>query len=237
MCGLPAVVLITRTAGPWDDQGVNERSKPTDTKTRFIGQALSGLVARYPGLWPVFAGSVTRFFDARAEHWDQRTGAGSSEHLAPLAAAVGRIDSNPERILDLGCGTGEGTLFLSREFPRASVRGVDISEAMVEIAQSKIGLDPDARVAFKAADASRLPFKDDSFDLVAQINLPLFSPELGRVLRPGGRLILVSSHGSDTPFHTSGRLAIKSLGREGLALLDRGIVGSGTFLVFGDPSE
>lgn len=237
MCGLPPGALLTRTPGPWDDQGVNEGSKPTDAKTRFIGQTLSRLVARYPGVWPFFAGTVARFFDARADHWDQRTGAGSAEHLAPLAAALGRLDSSPERVLDLGCGTGEGTLYLSREFPRASVRGVDISEAMVEIARSKIGLDPDARVVFKTADASRLPFPDQSFDLVSQVNLPLFSHELARVLRPGGHLIVVSSHGSDTPFHTSEALAARTLGREGLVLLDQGAVGTGTFLVFGGPSE
>lgn len=237
MCGLRPRARITRTTGPWDDQGVNERSKPTDAKTRVIGQTLSRLVARYPRAWPIFAGSVTRFFDARASNWDQRTGAGSAQHLAPLAAAIGRLDSSPERILDLGCGTGEGTLYLSREFPRASVRGIDISEAMVEIARSKIGLDPDARVVFKTADASRLPFPDQSFDLVSQVNLPLFGRELARILRPGGHLIVVSSHGADTPFHTSETLAAKTLGREGLALLEGGAVGSGTFLLFGGPSE
>lgn len=237
MRGLPLGVLVTRTFGPWDDQGVNERLTRPDAKTRFIGQTLSRLVARYPRLWPIFAGPVARFFDARADGWDRRTGAGSVEHLAPLAAAVGRLDASPERILDLGCGTGEGTLYLSREFPRASVRGVDISEAMVEIARSKIGLDPDARVVFKTADASRLPFPDRSFDLVSQVNVPLFSGELARVLRPEGRLVLVSSHGSDTPFHTSEGLATRTLGQAGLTLLDRGTVGSGTFLLFGGPSE
>lgn len=202
-----------------------------------IGQLLSGLVARYPDTWSIFARPVAKFFDARAEDWDQRTGAGSVEHLAPLAAAVGRLDSNPERILDLGCGTGEGTLFLSREFPRASVRGVDISEVMIDLARSKIGLDPDARVVFKAADASRLPYPNESFDLITQVNLPLFTRELARVLRPGGHLILVSSHGSDTPFHTSEGLAVRRLGGEGMALLDSGAVGPGTFLVFGAPRE
>ena len=63
--------------------------------------------------------------------WDERTGAGGVEHLAPLAAAVLDVSPSPERVLDVGCGTGEGTLFLAREFPQARVRGVDISEEMI----------------------------------------------------------------------------------------------------------
>lgn len=198
-----------------------------------IGQALSRLIARYPASWPLLSGSVRRFFDTRADRWDERTGAGTVEHLAPLAAAVGHLEASPERILDLGCGTGEAALFLAREYPRASIRGIDISPEMIECARQKIGLDPEARIAFKVGDAADLPFPDQSFDLICQVNVPLFYRELDRVLRPGGSLIIVSTSGTSTPFHTPVSVSIEKLEGVGMSLVTQGEVGSGVFLLFG----
>jgi len=215
-------------------------SGPTDTKTRIIGHAVSRLITRFPQLWTVLAGPVRKYFDDRAAGWDDRTGAGSATYLAPLAAATGHLDTAPERILDLGCGTGEGTLFLAREYPTAGVRGVDISEAMIERARAKIGLDPEARIAFRVADASDLPYRDRSFDLILQVNLPLFPREIPRLLRPTGRFVMVSSHGPDTPFFTPVSTATNLLKKHGMTLLEEGTSGNGSFAIFGrdeDPTR
>src|SRR3954466_8616884 len=147
---------------------------------------MNNLVARAPWAWPLIRGPMRGFFSERADGWDERTGAGGVEHLAALAAAVLHVSPSPERILDVGCGTGEGTLFLAREFPQARVRGLDISEEMVRRARGKVGLEPEGRVAFKVGDAADLPWPEDSFDLVCQLNMPVFFDEITRVLRPGG---------------------------------------------------
>ena len=73
---------------------------------------------------------------------------------------------------------------------------------MVRSAQGKIGLDPEGRVAFRVADAASLPFGAESFDLVAQLNMPPFFAEIARVLRPAGHVIVAASWGADTPFYT-----------------------------------
>jgi ubiquinone/menaquinone biosynthesis C-methylase UbiE len=112
------------------------------------------------------------------------------------------VTPQPERAIDIGTGTGEGALLLAREFPRARVRGVDLSPEMIRAAKSKVGLDPEGRIAFKVADAAALPWPDDSFDLVAQLNMPVFFAEITRVLRPGGQVVVASSSGDATPFHT-----------------------------------
>ena len=39
---------------------------------------------------------------------------------------------------------------------------------------AKVGLDPEGRVAFRVGDAADLPYPDESFDLVAQLNMPPF---------------------------------------------------------------
>ena len=176
----------------------SSRSGP-GARIRLTGRALNGAVAHAPWLWPVLRPAMRRYFDQRARGWDERVGAGSVDHLAPLAAAALRVRPAPERALELGTGTGEGALFLAREFPRASIRGVDFSEPMVRLAQAKVGLDPDGRVAFRTADAADLPFSDDSFDLVAQLNMPPFFAETARVLRPGGFVIVASSWARPRP--------------------------------------
>ena len=50
------------------------------------------------------------------------------------------------------------------------------------------------------ADASDLPWPDDSFDLVVQLNMPFFFGEIARVLRPGGHVVAAASWGEETPF-------------------------------------
>ena len=117
---------------------------------------------------------MRRFFDRTAPGWDDRTRAGSADHLAALAGALLHVKPAPERALEVGTGTGEGALLVAREFPQASVRGVDISEPMIRAATAKVGLDPEGRIAFRVADAADLPYEDESFDLVAHLNMPPF---------------------------------------------------------------
>jgi len=181
-------------------------------------------------MWPAIAGSVGRFFDRAAPGWDERTQAGSPAHLAALAAALDDLAIRPERVLDLGCGTGAGTLFLAREYPTASIRGIDLSEAMISRAQAKIGLDPEGRVSFRLGDASNLPFGEASFDLVAQVNMPIFFREIDRVLRPGGGLVIASSAGDRTPFSTPEGLIRRKLSRRGFARIESGRAGEGTWI-------
>lgn len=111
--------------------------------------------------------------------------------LTALAAAVLHVRDLPERILEIGCGEGDGVLFLAREFPTARVRGVDSSEAAIAAAVGRVGLDPEGRVAFKRGKPGRLPYPDGFFDLVALSSGHLHPRELARVLRPGGHLITI----------------------------------------------
>jgi ubiquinone/menaquinone biosynthesis C-methylase UbiE len=202
-----------------------------------IGRTLNGIVARAPFLWPLLRTPMRRFFDTAAPGWDERTGAGSPEHLAALATATTRVAEPPERVLDIGCGTGEGTLFLAREFPTARVRGIDLSEEMIRLARAKVGLDPEGRVAFKVADAGKLPWPEDAFDLVAQLNMPPFFAEIARVLRPGGSVIVADSLGDRTPFYTPHEVLERGFRRQGLEKVGEGSAGDGTYFVARLPAQ
>jgi ubiquinone/menaquinone biosynthesis C-methylase UbiE len=174
---------------------------------------------------------MRRFFDRSAPGWDERTRAGSVDHLAALAAALLHVKPAPERALEVGTGTGEGALLIAREFPQAGVRGVDISERMIRAATAKVGLDPEGRVAFRVADAADLPYEDESFDLVAHLNMPPFVREVARVLRPGGHVIVASSWGPATPFYTPASVLDWGFAKRGIEPLATGQAAEGTYWV------
>jgi len=94
--------------------------------------------------------------------------------------------------LDIGCGTGIFTQLISDTCSPAEVIGVDCAKAQIEHAVQSIGGE---RIAFRMADAQRLPFSDASFDVVASALVINFVPdrsralaEMRRVTRPGGHV-------------------------------------------------
>jgi SAM-dependent methyltransferase len=195
------------------------------------GRAINALVARAPFTWPLLRGLSHRYWEGAAATWGDRVDRSGPEYLAPLGAALLHVRPEPERALDVGTGLGDGALLIAREFPHARVRGVDLSEEMVRRAQSRIGLDPEGRVAFKVADASELPFQRDSFDLVAQLNVPPFFGEIARVLRPGGFAVIAASWGPATPFYTPDRALERGFRRHGMEKFESGEAAQGTWFI------
>jgi SAM-dependent methyltransferase len=203
---------------------------PPSARIRLTGRAINATVARVPFLWPLLRGPTRELFDRAAAGWDQRD-RGSASYLAPAAAGLLRVGTQPERALDVGTGTGTVALLLAREFPQARVRGVDISEQMIRRARDRVGLDPEGRIAFRVGDAAALPWDEDSFDLVAQLNMPPFFKEVARVLRPGGHAVIAASWGSATPFWTPESVLRRGFRRHGMTEVESGTAGAGSFFV------
>jgi arsenite methyltransferase len=101
-----------------------------------------------------------------------------------------------ERILDVGCGPGFYVLELLDEVgERGSVVGLDSSGPMLELARRRCAGRDNAD--FAEADAAALPVDDAHFDAALSVQVMEYVPqvepalaELGRVLRPGGRLLI-----------------------------------------------
>ena len=72
--------------------------------------------------------------------------------------------NNSSVVLDVGCAKGFFLYDLKQELPGISISGIDISEYAIENAK------PEVKENLQVANATKLPFKDDSFDFVMSIN-------------------------------------------------------------------
>ncbi len=132
--------------------------------------------------------SLAQFINSRADIPDQ-----AQAHVALVEA----LSPQPgERLLDFGCGTG---VIARRLAPLVgdpgAVVGVDISTGMLDFARTCGGPD---HLRYEQYNGATLPFPDDSFDggAMARTLLHVEDPhatlvELGRVVRPGGRLAIL----------------------------------------------
>jgi len=125
------------------------------------------------------------------------------ETLRVLALRTG------ERVLDIGSGPGLLAFDMaSRVGSSGSVCGVDISEPMVAIAKARCASQP--WVSFEAADATRLPVPDAAFDVAVSTQVYEYVgdiakalAELRRVLRHGGRALIVDTDWDSIVWHSS----------------------------------
>ncbi|MCD6014623.1 MAG: ubiE [Solirubrobacterales bacterium] len=148
-----------------------------------------------------FAGQIRGMFDRIAGVYDLMNSAMTAglhhrwRERAADRAELGAGDS----ALDACCGTGDLAFELARRTgPSGRVIGADFSERMLDLARSKAAARGAAGVRFEWADAVGLPYDDESFDAVTVgfgvrnlADLEGGVGELARVLRPGGRLVIL----------------------------------------------
>jgi SAM-dependent methyltransferase len=143
----------------------------------------------------------------QAEAWNGHEGAHWAENAdrydamaeginAPLfaAASIGEHD----RVLDVGCGTGRITRLAARRAARGEVIGIDLSAPMLERARAVAAEEGLANVTFEQGDAQVHPFPPGGHDVAVSRGGVMFFTDhvaafanIGRALRPGGRLVFV----------------------------------------------
>jgi len=120
--------------------------------------------------------------------------------LPLLAETFANLDQRKLRLIDVGCGTGRFLDFVKQVWPRLPVLGLDLSDAYIRHARGH--LKRWSNVDLVVANAEAIPAKDNSCDAVTSVFMLHELPtqvrrtviaEAARVLKPGGRLILVDS--------------------------------------------
>jgi demethylmenaquinone methyltransferase/2-methoxy-6-polyprenyl-1,4-benzoquinol methylase len=159
-----------------------QTSLPNRESGEFAAQVRS-MFDRIAGVYDLMNTAMTAGMHHR---WRER--AGDLTELAPGGAA-----------LDVCCGTGDLALELAgRVGPEGTVVGCDFSERMLDLARAKAARRGASGVRFEWADALDLPYPDDSFDAATVgfgarnlADLDRGLRELARVVRPGGRLVIL----------------------------------------------
>lgn len=138
---------------------------------------------------------VNRLFDDTARHYDRITALMSGGTGAKYRRDVlRRVGVGPgSRVLDIACGTGQVSAAAAELVgPQGVVVGVDPSEGMRRVAESRRG------IRTRAGTAERLPVEDRSFDVVVMgyalrhaSDLIAAFREMRRALRPGGTVVIL----------------------------------------------
>ncbi len=144
---------------------------------------------------------VAGMFDGIARRYDLLN------HLLSLGidkgwrrAAIREVAQDaPAAILDVATGTGDLAIAAARKLPAARITGVDISTGMLDVGRKKLAGTPLAvRISLEDGDSESLPFASGSFDAVMCAygvrnfeHLEAGLKEMARVLRPGGRLVIL----------------------------------------------
>ena len=187
--------------------------KPPGPLAKGFGRSITKATAHAPWTWRLLRGPVRRLFDGLAPGWDVRVGGDSEARLAPLANGISHVAREPARVLDIGTGTGTGAFFLASRYPAAEVIGIDLSDAMIAIANEKAsGRETNTR--FEVADITGYG-PPEPFDLVLMMNMPPFFEQVARLVRPGGYVVSIASRGPATPFYTPAKTLERGFGKRG----------------------
>lgn len=143
------------------------------------------------------ATQLRRVFNAIAPVYDQGNAFlsfGLASRWRQQAVASFRADP-PQRVLDVACGTGDFVIAVLNASPASEVIGLDFSEEMLRLACKKV-----SNATFVQGDVLALPFDAERFDAITVgfglrnfVDIPKALSEMARVLKPGGRLIILEA--------------------------------------------
>ena len=158
---------------------------PSNYSSRPLNKVFTDVPGRYD--------LINRLFSLRLdEHWRKE-------------AAKECLAGNPEKFMDLCTGTGDLAIRVAKEGKgNMEVTGYDYSQPMLDIAKVKAEKAGAVDISFLYGDAADMPFEDGQFDAIGiafafrnltykNYDTPKFLKEINRVLKPGGRFIIVES--------------------------------------------
>ena len=188
--------------GAWAFFRVADQGAPGELVRGILGHiaandpVLSGDKARLAEVRKARATEAARYFADHASHWDQLRSLHVAEEAVERAMREIIGDAPLLAVLDLGTGTGRMLELIAPQAARAV--GIDQSPAMLNLARTRLEKAGLRNVQLRQGDIYALPVERNGYDLVIvhQVLHYLDDParalrEAARVLRPGGRIVVV----------------------------------------------
>src|SRR5436190_1531976 len=184
------------------------------------GNSNSDLKERVRAFWQAHP-CGSKFTDAEigTREFFDRVEAHRYQKESHIPAAAQFAETKGQQVLEIGCGVGTDGL----QFARAGAiyTGVDLTEAAIELARQNFQT-AGQQGEFRVADAEKLDFADESFDMVYSHGVLHHTPdiesairEIHRVLKTGGRAVVMLYHRGSYNY----RVGIRVLRRAGAGLL------------------
>jgi demethylmenaquinone methyltransferase/2-methoxy-6-polyprenyl-1,4-benzoquinol methylase len=172
---------------PFKDSGLGKKQQ--------IAEMFDKIAFRYDFLNRFLSGGVDVYWRKRA-----------IRELRGLGADVGFGPTSPT-ILDVATGTADMAIMMARYLPASRVVGVDISTGMLDIGRQKVArMHFEKKITLQTADSEALPFPDQHFDAITVAfgvrnfeHLEKGLGEMQRVLKPGGKLVVLEFSQPRTP--------------------------------------
>ncbi len=157
----------------------------TEAKGKQVGEMFDAIAPAYDSMNTMMTGGLHI-------RWRNKALKMASRMLPP---------EGPKMALDVACGTGDVSFRLHELFPKAYITGLDLSAGMLKIAKEKLaGMDIAAQnhITFIEGDSLKMPFPDETFDLVTVAygvrnfeHLEEGYREMHRVMKPGGVICVI----------------------------------------------
>ncbi len=151
----------------------------------------------------------------------------NQHHDALTNWGLSHIQIKPDFVvLDVGCGGGRTIGKVARQAPQGLVVGIDYSKDMVEYSKEQnLQLVTEGHIGLVQCSVEKLCFPDDFFDLVTAIETYYFWPnvqhafqEIRRVLKPSGKLLIISEMVKDGKYEVENAETVKKCGVRLLSL-------------------
>ncbi len=174
-------------------------------KKQQIAEMFDKIAFRYDFLNRFLSGGIDLYWRRRVIRELRGVGAGaamgSSGTMNGSAAGGGPV------MLDVATGTADMAIMMTRYLPSARITGIDISTGMLDVGRQKVArLQLENSITLQTGDSEALPFPDRHFDAVTVAfgvrnfeNLEKGLREMYRVLKPGGRLVVLEFSQPRTP--------------------------------------
>ena len=179
------------------------------SKKQQVAEMFDKIAFRYDFLNRFLSGGIDIYWRRRAiREVGMGIGSGTVKDPDAVASGLSAAAAGPGgAILDVATGTADMAIMMARYLHSVRITGVDISNGMLEIGRQKVRrLQLGGRIDLQTGDSESLQFPDGSFDAITVAfgvrnfeNLEKGLKEMLRVLKPGGRLVVLEFSQPRTP--------------------------------------